>query len=214
MAENEPIHPGSFVGDTVEEFKKLPTWGKIAIAIGLVAVVGIAIYLRSRSSSQSGVTSGISTGSAGLPTGNGSTDLSGGTAAGPSSSSNTHVPADVQNGFINKFQNLLSGTSGKGLIGSGATVYSAGGQIYATQPGGIVALLSSILPTGTKVFQGGSGRWWYQLPGEHTQYLLTSGAGNPVTNGIGQSVKTPNGALTIGQTTSAVSANNQLPVTH
>lgn len=36
---SEEIHPGSFVGDTVEEFKKLPLWGKVVVgAIGLVVV--------------------------------------------------------------------------------------------------------------------------------------------------------------------------------
>lgn len=229
MADEQPIHPGSFVGDTVEEFKKLPTWGKIAIGVGLVAVVGLAIYLRSHaSSSTSGVTSGISSGSSGLSTGTGSTDLSGGTAAGaigtPSSgdtSGSSSSGSTSTSTPLNVFQNLLSGTNGKGLLGKGATVYSAGGQIYATQPGGITALLSSILPAGTKIWQGGQGRWWYALPGEHTQYLLTAGAGPDQSKQIGiKQSKIPSGALTV----TAPSATNttsikplqqgQLPTTH
>lgn len=48
------IHPGSFVGDTVEEFKKLPTWGKIAVGIGVLVVVYIAYrgYSSSKNNSQ------------------------------------------------------------------------------------------------------------------------------------------------------------------
>lgn len=42
------IHPGSFVGDTVEEWKKLPTWGKIAIGVLLVGVAAYALYQRSQ----------------------------------------------------------------------------------------------------------------------------------------------------------------------
>lgn len=48
MAENLE-HPGSFVGDTVEEFRKLPPWGKAALAAG----IGLLVYLfwRSRQNS-------------------------------------------------------------------------------------------------------------------------------------------------------------------
>jgi len=47
----EGTQPASWVGDTVEEFKKLPTWGKfavIAIAIGVVAF-GFYQYQKSKS---------------------------------------------------------------------------------------------------------------------------------------------------------------------
>lgn len=37
------IHPGSWVGDTAEEFKKLPTWGK-ALAVGLLVFVAYLGY--------------------------------------------------------------------------------------------------------------------------------------------------------------------------
>jgi hypothetical protein len=202
--------------DGVEEFKKMPTAGKVALGGGAVAVVAIAIYMRSKSSSTTTPAASGTSSLSNLP----ATDLSGGTASGPSTpgstsgstSSGTPTPNPVA-----AFANLLSGTNSNGLLGSGATVYSAGnGQIYATQPGGISALLSSILPQGTKVFSGGSGRWWYQLPGSNNQYLLTSGAGKPQTTGIGQGVKTPSNALTIGAPTSSTTtaAAGQLPVTH
>jgi nucleoid-associated protein YgaU len=37
----EDVKPASWVGDTVEEFKRLPTWGKIAIA---VVFIGVAVF--------------------------------------------------------------------------------------------------------------------------------------------------------------------------
>lgn len=45
MAEGETqVHPGSFVGDSIEEFKKLPVWGKF-LAVG---ALGLVIYLAIR----------------------------------------------------------------------------------------------------------------------------------------------------------------------
>lgn len=41
---DEPHVNGSWLGDTVEEFKKLPTWGKILVGGIIVSVVGFAIY--------------------------------------------------------------------------------------------------------------------------------------------------------------------------
>jgi hypothetical protein len=50
MAEQEAVHPGSFVGDSVEEFKKLPTWGKLLAlgAVGLAAYLGYRSYQNSK----------------------------------------------------------------------------------------------------------------------------------------------------------------------
>lgn len=60
--------PGSWVGDTVEEYKKLPTAGKIAAIGGLLLVAGIGYYEYSKGkSSKSGVSGSASP----------STDLSG-----------------------------------------------------------------------------------------------------------------------------------------
>ena len=64
------IHPGSFVGDSVEEFKKLPTWGKIALGLVVVAVGGIAIYEHNLAASSS--TTPASTGAIGSTSGGGS----------------------------------------------------------------------------------------------------------------------------------------------
>ncbi len=45
MAEGINLHAnGSWIGDSLDEFKKLPTWGKFA----LVAVVGVVVYLAIR----------------------------------------------------------------------------------------------------------------------------------------------------------------------
>ena len=55
MAEGETqVHPGSFVGDSIEEFKKLPTWGKF-LAVG---ALGLVIYLaiRARQNAAAGQT--------------------------------------------------------------------------------------------------------------------------------------------------------------
>ena len=43
------VHPGSFVGDSIEEFKKLPTGGKIVAGVALLGVIGLALYERSKS---------------------------------------------------------------------------------------------------------------------------------------------------------------------
>ena len=46
------IHPGSFVGDSVEEFKKMPTWGKVLAVAALLGVAGYAIYQHNQANSQ------------------------------------------------------------------------------------------------------------------------------------------------------------------
>jgi hypothetical protein len=58
MAEQETVHPGSFVGDSVEEFKKLPMWGKVAAlgAVVLVAYLGYRNY-QSKQGAQAAVSS-------------------------------------------------------------------------------------------------------------------------------------------------------------
>ncbi len=49
----ENIQSGSWVGDTVEEFKKLPTGGKIAVGGGAILLIVIAVYLYYKHSSAS-----------------------------------------------------------------------------------------------------------------------------------------------------------------
>jgi hypothetical protein len=51
MPEDTGIHPGSWLGDAAEEFKKLPTWGKFAIAGVGVLVVVLAIRARQSAAS-------------------------------------------------------------------------------------------------------------------------------------------------------------------
>lgn len=41
----EDIHPGSFVGDTIEELKKLPMWGKVLLGAAIVIVLYL-LYLK------------------------------------------------------------------------------------------------------------------------------------------------------------------------
>lgn len=89
----EEIHPGSFVGDTIEEFKKMPPAGKWAAAIAVVAVAGLALYLKSRqgataSTSAPGASTGTTGGFGNLPP----TDMSGGTATPPPGPPGTQGP--------------------------------------------------------------------------------------------------------------------------
>lgn len=59
------LKPGSFIGDSVEEFKKLPTWGKVA-AVGVLVVVAFLAW-RAHAASSSAQTAAAST--AGSPLG-------------------------------------------------------------------------------------------------------------------------------------------------
>jgi hypothetical protein len=61
MSEGGSIHPGSWIGDSVEEFKKLPIWGKIAVVVVAVGAVVLAVHLHNQaqaSSSSSGTSNG------------------------------------------------------------------------------------------------------------------------------------------------------------
>lgn len=60
MAEKE-VHPGSWLGDGVEEFKKLPTGGKVAVVGVIGGVVGLALYSRYKAKQQVGLTPDQST---------------------------------------------------------------------------------------------------------------------------------------------------------
>ena len=72
MAENE-VHPGSFVGDSVEEFKKLPTWGKVVVGLLFVGVayLGYRSYAASKSNIGTASPSVDTTGGAALGQGGG-----------------------------------------------------------------------------------------------------------------------------------------------
>jgi hypothetical protein len=51
MAEDGNVHPGSFVGDTIEEFRKLPTWGKVLAGLLFIGVayLGYSQYVKGKS---------------------------------------------------------------------------------------------------------------------------------------------------------------------
>lgn len=38
----------AWLEDSIEEFKKLPTWGKIAVGVGAVGVVGVGVYMHNK----------------------------------------------------------------------------------------------------------------------------------------------------------------------
>lgn len=69
MAE-EGVHPGSWLGDAVEEFKKAPTPAKIGIVVAFVAVAGIGFYEYNKSKGSSSGVSGASSPSTDLQAGN------------------------------------------------------------------------------------------------------------------------------------------------
>lgn len=64
------IHPGSWVGDSVEEFKKLPTWGKF-LAVGALGLAGYLGYNAYQSSKANASSAASTTGTAAI---GGSTD--------------------------------------------------------------------------------------------------------------------------------------------
>lgn len=201
----EEIHPGSFVGDSIEEFKKLPTWGKFAIggiAI-LVVYLGIRAYM-SKGNASGGIASGNLE-----PTNNvaGSqspfpTVSSGGTNV-PLLPSNVNPVYDQQGGLVG-YQNAPtppaqvgatpnppnspSPFSGFfGLIGANAKVNIAKSGLasdstYVNAQGQTVPL-SGLISGTDKVVQGSNNRVWYTDSGG--QHLLTSGSGpaiDPRTN--------------------------------
>lgn len=68
----EGTQPASWVGDTVEEFKKLPTWGKFAVVAIAIGVVIFGFYQFQKGKTGTPGITPASPGSAGslLPTGN------------------------------------------------------------------------------------------------------------------------------------------------
>lgn len=62
-AEDSGVHPGSWVGDSVEEFKKLPLWGKIGVGIVVLGLVAFGIY-KYRQAQAASAQSAASSGSA------------------------------------------------------------------------------------------------------------------------------------------------------
>lgn len=186
----EEIHPGSFVGDSIEEWKKLPMWGKIAVGGG-IAVVIIVIVFKAR---QGG-------GSAQLqPTVNPSTQPASTAFPGVQSGSSSvpYLPSginpvyDAQGGLVAFQQQAAGNPTGsvsppptqnplayQGLLGSNANI-NFQNRTYVDSTGKSVPI-----PIGAsdKLVQGSQNRVWYQDTGG--QHLLTSGVGppiNPTTN--------------------------------
>lgn len=203
------IHPGSFVGDTVEEWKKLPTWGKFAVGGGLALIVIYLIYTRS----QGGKSTGTTTSASGMMSGNlpATNDTSSQAPAGAFpgvQSGGNNVPFlpsginpvyDAQGGLV-AFQQAAAGNpsaSGSvspppsntppasnplaymGLLGANANV-NFKNNTYVDSTGKSVPIP---IAAGDKLVQGSQGRVWYTDSGG--QHLLTSGSGpaiNPTTN--------------------------------
>lgn len=65
------VHPGSWLGDGVEEFKKAPTGVKIAIGAAFLLAAGIGYYEYSKSQSSSSGVSGTASPSTDTTSGNG-----------------------------------------------------------------------------------------------------------------------------------------------
>lgn len=187
------IHPGSWFGDAIEEWKKLPTWGKIGIGGGIAIFVGYLIYTRSQGGSTSS-TNGLTAG--GLPATSGTTQASSPYPGVQSGDSNVPVlPSginpvfDAQGGLV-AFQqqaatpsqtaspppsNTPPASSGyAGLLGPNVAV-NFGNKTYTDATGKSVPIP---IASGDTLVQGSQNRVWYQDKGQ--QYLLTSGIGPPV----------------------------------
>ncbi len=200
------LHPASWLGDGVEEFKRLPTWGKYAIG-GIALLV---VYFGIRAYQNKGSTStNISTNGSLQPTSNtgGSqspfpmVSTSGGSSV-PLLPSNTNPLYDPSGGLIGYQQattppSQVGATPNPptqdpfanffGLIGANGKVSIAKSGLasdstYVNSSGQSVSL-STLLPGTDKITQGSNNRVWYSDNGG--QHLLTSGTGpaiDPRTN--------------------------------
>lgn len=177
------IHPGSFVGDTVEEFKKLPPWGKVAVGVVVLAVVYIAYkgYATARSSAPSQSTSLQPT-----------TNASGSQSPFPQiPSGDTSVPLLPQG--VNPLYNSQGGLTGYQQSAPPPSTVGATPNPPATVTGSTPPPFYGILGPGlnydqakkalpgVNLISGGQNRVWEVSP-EGVQTLVTSGYGPPVTN--------------------------------
>lgn len=124
MAEEASVHPGSWLGDATEEFKKLPPAGKIAVVAGFILVAGIGYYEYNKSKSTSSGVSGQASPS---------TDLSGAganqypTVPGGNTGQVPVLPGglqplyDPQGNLIGFEPTGTSGTTTTGTTGTGTT---------------------------------------------------------------------------------------------
>ncbi len=204
------IHPGSWIGDSVEEFKKLPTWGKIAIGgIGILVVyLGIRAYQANQASG-----SVNAAGAAQATTLPATSNAAGSQSPFPSvTSGSSSVPLlpsgvnpvyDSSGGLVGYQQQAATPPSQVGstpnaptqdpfsnffgLIGANGKVNIAQDKLASdstyVNAQGQTTSLSSLIPGTDKVIQGSDNRVWYTDNGG--QHLLTSGNGpaiDPRTN--------------------------------
>jgi|SRR5579863_1594679 len=181
----------AFFQDAVEEFKKLPTGGKIAIG-GIVVLVGYLGYRAYEANAASNAasqqasaadTSGTNSGYASVP--------------GPGGSSIPILPSGLTpmfdaNGNLIGWQQTGQGTQPpvnpptptptpgpgpqpgpKGPFFSNAQISQQGNNFFLVQ-GKNQINLNTLFPKGTQFFGGGGGRAWYQLPGSNQKLLLVS----------------------------------------
>lgn len=103
------IHPGSFVGDSIEEFKKLPTWGKVGVGLAGVGIVLVAIYEHNKAAASTAA-------GASLASGTGATDATGAALS------------------QSPFSSIPSGSGSVPLLPTGVNpVYDSSGNLIAFQ---------------------------------------------------------------------------------
>jgi hypothetical protein len=201
------MESGSWLGDAVEEYKAMPTWGKVVTAgIGIgVVLYALHVYQTKGSSSTS---SGVSVGSTQSGTqspypmvSDGSTQsgtqspypmVSDGSTSVPILPSTVSPVYNPSNGDLTAYQQTSTSTTPAstsstnyatqgyyGLLGANANV-NIQNSTYMNSSGQSVPIP---IASGDKLVQGSQGRVWYTDGGG--QHLLTSGSGpaiDPTTN--------------------------------
>lgn len=213
MAEEEHTEaPGGGKKSLLADWKGMKGWQKAGVLIaGGGLLIAILIYMKNQQNPQAtGNSSGFGNAATEASQYPGSGDIypsmptSSGTGAAsvpPTTSGTATPPAEYATPVLGNggaaFSQTFSGTNANGLLGAGATIQQRSGGLFAEQPGGSWVNLNSLLPSGTEVYKGKQGRYWYENAGSNTQYLLTSGSGGSVRSGIGATVKTPKGAYRV-----------------
>lgn len=183
----EGVKPGSWVGDSVEEFKKLPPWGKGLAALALIGAAGIGFYEYQKSKN-----SGTAVSSTGSTTA--ATDPN--AAAGGLQSPFGQVPTSAGNGstvpvipwgdtpIFDGQGNLIgwrqpnpnqppgftlpAGLSGMKVWQGTKTHDFWFGPKGPQRGGGGQTLLSTLFPAGTIFGINPDGTWTFTLPGTTT----------------------------------------------
>jgi hypothetical protein len=149
MPESE-VHPGSFVGDSVEEFKKLPTWGKALLVVG----IGLGAYLVYKHRQSAG--SAQSAASSALPTAAGTTSPFPSVNGLPLLPSSTNPIYDPNGGLVG-YQNAPTPTTPP-------TAPTPSNPVVGTTPGKPAAPSKAVPQPGT-TFLGPTGVNHYVAPG-------------------------------------------------